>query len=72
MNLDEDWMALQNYAQGIVSQKKLEVFLQRWRTETSIERRLDGKTIAAGIELPVPKAAISPEASLNSVLPAVP
>jgi len=33
---------------------------------------LDGKTIAAGIELPVPKAAISPEASLNSVLPAVP
>ncbi len=72
MNLDEDWMALQNYAQGIVSQKKLEIFLQRWRTETSIERRLDGKTIAAGIELPVPKAAISPEASLNSVLPAVP
>jgi peptidyl-prolyl cis-trans isomerase SurA len=73
MNLDEDWMALQNYAQGVVSQKKLEVFLQRWRTETSIERRMDGKAIAAGMETPQSKSAETvPEGSLNAVSPAVP
>jgi len=53
MNLDEDWMLLQNYAQGIVSQKKLEIFLQRWRAETNVERRMDGKAIAARVPAPV-------------------
>lgn len=45
MSIAEDWIQLQGYAQTILSQRKLEVFLKRWRTETSVERKLDGKAI---------------------------
>lgn len=46
MNLDEDFVQLQGYAQSILSQRKLAAHLERWRPEVSIERKLDGKTIA--------------------------
>ncbi len=80
MNLDEDWMALQNYTQTIVSQKKLEVFLKRWRTETNIDRRMTGAIIAAGLDAPKPMlprrqdapAAAPASPSLSPVPPTVP
>lgn len=45
MSIAEDWIQLQGYTQTILSQRRLEVFLKRWRTETSVERKLDGKAI---------------------------
>ncbi|MEN9353405.1 MAG: hypothetical protein RL318_730 [Fibrobacterota bacterium] len=46
MNIAEDFIQLQGFAQTILSQRKLEVFLKRWRTEMNIERRMDGKAIS--------------------------